>query len=118
MKAKLTSNFTVVEIEKASRALFDLFAIELHGSILTSAVMHLRDQFNWFADDHHLSSTQTLTVYAEFERLSQTLIVWVDNTDGLYKNGTILKVNALKNAIWKGNLERVRDANGLARVAK
>lgn len=117
MKMRLTSTFKADEIEKASRALFDLFQIELHGTVLTAATMHLREQFLRFADDHHLSHSQILTVYAEFERLSQTLTVWVDNSQGIYKNGTVLKLNALLPSMSKGFLERVRD-NGIARVAR
>jgi len=116
MNMKLTSQFSRGEIEKAAQSLFDLFSVEVSASLHSSALHHLRAQFDWVYDFRGLPDNAICTVYATFDRTAQVLEVWVDNADGFFKNGRIIRIDSFLSRLYKFYL--AEEINGLAKLAK
>lgn len=118
MNVKLTSQFTRSEIDKAATSLFDLFAIELPASVKSTAIRHLRDEYNRACDERGLSDSETLTVLASFDRGHQVLQVFLDNSDGYFNDGYLLRIDAFcKSFIKLFPIKKMSKGNGTQRLA-
>lgn len=113
---KLTSTFTEAESAKVTQSLFEIFRFPLSSYAERSAIDHLREQLSYWFACHNQRNPRVCKLFAQFDPGPQVLTVIVDNEDGKFMDGLILKA-ASNNCLVKSEL-KLRALNGYQRVAE